>query len=194
MTVIQPTSGDGVSILAPHTRLRGHVTDGGPEALTVELEQTPIRQPFRFPAGSEVAVEWTDPSGVMQLSATVGDAHEHPHPTLVLRLVGLAEPVKRRFHSRVQVELPASAWTLAQPTRRVAGETVDLSTGGAQLRLPDLAPLAASVELWIALPGGPLHVSAGVRWRREPGLVGVEFERISPEEQARLVEFLRGLR
>ena len=195
MTLIMPpTSGGSVSILAPHARLRGHVTGRGHEALTVELEQTAIRRPFRFPAGSQVEVEWTHQHGVMQLTATVGSSRDEPHPTLELQLVGEAEPVERRDNERVSVNLDVSAWTLAQPTRRLTGNTVDLSIGGALLWLPELAPFAATIEARIGLPRKPLQVSAVLLWRRDPALVGVQFERISPDAQARLVDFLHGPR
>jgi len=54
------------------------VTRRGPEALTIELEQTLIRRPFRFAAGSTVDVEWVHALGVMQLSARVAAAREEP--------------------------------------------------------------------------------------------------------------------
>jgi c-di-GMP-binding flagellar brake protein YcgR len=195
MTVIMPpTPGEDVNILAPHARLRGRVTGGRTEGLTIELDQTPIRRPFRLAAGLEVAVEWLHKLGVMQISAKVEGVQADPRPTLTLELVGTPEPIERREHSRVRVQFEVSAWTLAQPTRRLSGSTVDLSAAGSLLLLPDLAPLAALLELAIGLPGQPVHVSARVVWRREPALVGVQFERISPQEQTRLIEFLRTLR
>ncbi len=189
--IAPPRHGDGVSILASHgVPLRGQVTGRWRDALTIELEQTAIRRPFHFAPGSQVELEWIHPLGVMQVTATVESARAEPRPTLEIGLVGEPQPVERREHERVPIELAVSAWTLAQPTRRLAGNTVDLSVGGALLRLPDLAPLAATLELELALPGGSLHVSAGIRWRGEPARVGVEFERVSPEQRARLVDFL----
>lgn len=195
MSVIMPPKpGADVKILAPpNSRLNGHVTGRGPEALTIELEQTLIRRPFRFAAGHEVDVEWVDALGVMQVSARVSEAREEPEPTLELELLGKAEPIERRRHERYPVELEISAWTLHAPTQRLAGNTVDLSAGGALLWLPDLA-LAATLELTIGLPSKRLHASAEIRWRREPALVGIEFMRFPPEEQARLVDFLSQLR
>src|SRR5437763_11763375 len=143
MTVIMPpTPGDEVQILAaPNSRLRGYVIGRGPEALTIELAQMLIRRPFRFAAGSEVEVEWVHELGVMQVHARVGAAREEPEPTLELELVGGAEPIERREHDRSSAELEVSAWSLSQPTKRLTGNTVDLSTGGALLWLQDLAPL-----------------------------------------------------
>jgi len=195
MTLIAPPkTGEDVNILAPHASLRGQVTGRTDDALTIQLEQTPIRRPFRFVAGSEVEVEWLHALGVMQLTATVGSAVEDPCPTLVLRLAGGAEPIDRREHDRIPAELPVSAWSLSQPTRRLEGQTVDLSAGGALLDLPDLAPLAATLQARIDLPSYPLTVGAEVRWRSGNWLVGVQFVQISPEGQAALVDFLRGHR
>jgi hypothetical protein len=193
MTVIMPpTPGEDVQILAPpRARLRGHVTGRGPEALTIELEPTLIRRPFRFAAGSTVDVEWKHKLGVMQQSARVAEAREEPSPTIELELVGAAEPVERRGQDRRSLELRVSAWALAQPTTRLAGNTVDLSVVGALLWLPELAPHAAFLELSIEAPGGPVHASAEIIWRRDPALVGVQFQRMSPDDQARLIEFLR---
>jgi PilZ domain len=179
--IMPPRTGEEVSILAPHsTRLRGQVAAQANGSMTIALEQTPIRRPFHFAAGSEVALEWIDPRGVMQLSAWVAEAQAEPRPTLLLELVGVPEPVERREHGRSAARLEVSVWALAQPTRRLAGTTVNLSAGGALLDVPGLA-----------LPGGPVHASAKIVWRRDPALVGVEFERISPEARARLLDFVR---
>ena len=193
MTVtMSPTPGEDVQILAPrNSRLRGLVTGRGPEALTIELDQTLVRRPFRFAAGHEVGVEWVNERGLMQVSARVAEARPEPEPTLELELLGSPQRVERRKYERQQVELEVWAWTLAQPTRRLDGTTVDLSPAGALLWLPDLAPGVAWIELTIGLPAWRLHTSAGVRRRRDPALVGVDFDRIGAEKQARLVECLR---
>jgi hypothetical protein len=101
--------------------------------------------------------------------------------------------VERREHERFPVELEFTARTLSQPASRLTGNTVDLSPGGALLRLPDLSGLAVSLDLSIALADGPLRATAEVRWPRED-LVGVQFQDMSPDSQIRLVEFLRRLR
>jgi PilZ domain-containing protein len=192
--IAHPTQGDGVSILAPHNaRLRGRIAARDNGSLTVELEETSIRRPFHFGPGAQVALEWIDPRGVFQVTARVDTALDDPLPVLELELIGEPEPVERRETDRANVELQISAWTLAQPTRRLAGNTVNVSARGALVSLPDLAPFAATLELQIALPGGAVHASTSIRWRGEPALVGVEFERISPEQLAQLVEFLREL-
>lgn len=195
MTLISPPKpGEDVNILAPHASLRGHVTGRTDDALTVQLEQTAIRRPFKFAAGAAVEVEWLHALGVVQLAATVGSAVAEPHPTLVLRFDGSAEPIERRGHERVQADLAVSAWSPSQPTRRLEGRTVDISTGGALLHLPDLSPLVATLQVRIDLPRGPITVETEVRWRREPGLAGVQFLRFSPESQAALVDYLRAHR
>lgn len=192
MAIAPPKNGEGVSIISPHTaRLQGHVAARRNGSLTIELEQTPIRRPFHLAAGSPVEVEWIHPLGLMQVSARVEGAREDPCPALEVALVGEPEPVERREHVRFPIGLEVSGWTLTQPTTRLAGRTIDVSAGGAQLSLPELSPFAVTVELSVALPDRPLHVSAIVRWRCEPGIVGVEFARVSPEDRSRLVDFLR---
>lgn len=189
-----PEEGDDVSVLAPlSARLRGLVSARSNQALTVQLAQASVRQPFRFPAGAEVDLEWVEPEALMHSSAVVEAVHEEPAPTLDVALVGSPERVDRREHGRVPVALELSAWTPAQATRRLAGVTVNISPAGALLSLPELAPHAATLELRIMLPTGPVSASAGIRWRGAPGLVGVELVRIAPEQQASLVELLRSL-
>ena len=100
----------------------------------------------------------------------------------------------RRLYDRVPAELAVSAWSLSQPTRLLAGRTVNLGAGGALLRLPDLPPFAASLQARLDLPRERITVGAEVRWREGPGLVAVRFERISPESQAALVNYLCGRR
>lgn len=193
--ILPPSPGDDVHVLAPpNSRLRGQVTDHAAEALTVELDRAILRRPFRFAAGHEVDLEWLDVLGVVHVSARVAEAREEPQPTLELELLGAVQPVERREHTRHSVELKVWAWSLGEPTRRLMGKTVDLSSGGALLWLPELWTAVARIELTIELPGWRLHASAAVRSRREPGLVGVGFERVGDEEQARLAEFLRQLR
>ena len=165
-----PKSGDGVSILAPRiARLRGLVIDRLRDALTIQLDHTTVRQPFHFDRGAQVAVEWIETRGVMQSSATVESAASDPWPTLEVELVGEPAPVDRRRHQRFPVALPVSAWAPAQPTLRLTGHTVDLR---------------------IDLPDGALTVSGSVRWRADPGLVGVRFRRLGLAQQARLAEYL----
>jgi hypothetical protein len=195
LLITPPKPGEDIDILAPHVaRLRGLVTRRGPVSLTVELDHASAGRPFRFIAGSEVAIEWLHPLGLMHLAAKVEVDQIEPKPMLRLEVVGEPGPVERREHTRLPIELGVRAWTLAQPHRRLPGKTLDLSVGGALLSLRELSPFAATVELTIDLPGKPLDVSARVAWRREPTLVGVEFNGIAPEEEARLAEFLRASR
>ena len=106
----------------------------------------------------------------------------------------LEQAADRRVYDRIPAELAVSAWSLSQPTRRLEGWTVNLGAGGALLHLPDLPPLAATLQASIDLPRERITFGADVRWREEPGLVAVQFDRISPESRAALVEYLRGLR
>jgi hypothetical protein len=159
--------------------------------LSIELERHMFRRAHRFEPGSELELEWTAPSGPMHIRARVAAAGPGRAPTVQVEVMGEPEPLERRGHDRGRVTLEVSGWTLAQATRRLAGSTVDLSPSGALLAVPELAAHAATLELQIALPGGPLRASATIRRRAQPGLIGVEFTRIDPEQRARVVEFLR---
>jgi hypothetical protein len=188
-----PKPTDAVRIVTPeNTRLLGHVAAArnGTLTVTLELDRGPIRQPFHLAADAEVVLEWVHSRRLAQMPVVVERTLEEPQPAVELRLAGEPEPVERRLHGRVPVEVEVSAWTLAQPTRRLPGTTINLSAAGALLRIPELAPMAASIDLTIALPEKPIHASARVAWR-EPGIVGVEFTRINAEAQASLVDFLR---
>jgi hypothetical protein len=186
-----PKEGDGINVVAPHARLRGQVAARRNGSVTVELDETSMRESFPIELGSELKLEWIEPLGVMQATARVGDAGNESRAVLELDLVGEPEPVERRGHDRGPVEVDVSAWTLAQATRRLTGTTVNVSPGGALLSLPDLAPHAATLQLQIALPCGVVRATAAIRWRDETGLVGVEFERVDPAHRARLLEYLR---
>jgi hypothetical protein len=188
-----PKPKDAVRIVTPeNSRLLGHVsaTENGTLTVALELDRGPIRKPFDLAAEMEVVLEWVHSRRLAQVSAVVESAEVEPQPAVELRMVGEPEPVERRIHGRVRVEIEISAWTLAQPTRRLPGTTLNLSAAGALLRIPELAPMAATVELTIGLPEKPIHASGRVAWR-EPGVVGVEFTRIGAEAQASLLDFLR---
>lgn len=187
----RPRNGDGVSILAPRTtRLSGQVVDRRRDALTIRVDHDTLREPFRFVPGTQVAVEWRERRTVMQASATVESAASYPVAVLEVELVGAPSPVERRHDRRFPVALPLSAWSPAQPTRRHSGNTVDLSLNGALVSLPELSPTAATVELQIELPDGTVSASGSVRWRAQPGLVGVRFERMSLDHRAQLADYL----
>jgi PilZ domain len=105
-------------------------------------------------------------------------------------LAVVAAPVERRTRLRVAVDLPVAVWSLAQPTRRLEGRALDLSAGGAQLAVEELAPYVATLQLLIGLRSGLIGVTASVCWRRPP-VLGVRFEQIGPADLVRLFEFLR---
>ena len=113
-------------------------------------------------------------------------------PTLT-RNQSLAPALERRRQGRVPIVLRLAAWTLAQPTRRFSGNTVNISAEGGLLWLPGLAPRAVFLEISIAVPVGSVHASAEIIWRRDP-LVGVRFQRVGADDRARLAELLRQLR
>src|SRR5207247_2194056 len=84
------------------------------------------------------------------------------------------------------LEVPFSAWSLVEPTRLLAGTTLNLSGGGALVRLPELPPATSVLDLTLALPEGPLGVRARVVRRDEAGVVALAFDELPREQEARL--------
>jgi CheY-like chemotaxis protein len=74
-----------------------------------------------------------------------------------------------------------------------SGTVIDLSREGCRIRCPDTAPEMKyfQVEIRLDEPQDPLTVNLAVRrWSRDEQL-GVEFIRIEPDQQARLLSVLR---
>ena len=97
----------------------------------------------------------------------------------------------RRAEERRAIVLDVSAWSLAQPTELLRGTTVDLSAGGALLRLPGLSEAAVRLEVRLSLPEHSLAATVNVVRCGPPDLVAVTFETIAPSEHDRLLEFIR---
>ena len=76
-------------------------------------------------------------------------------------------------------------------TPAAVGQILNLSPGGAQFDLG--APLQPGTEVGLAfeIPGGqgPFRVTGRIQWRRE-GKIGLEFTKVSPEDQKRLEDLL----
>jgi hypothetical protein len=103
------------------------------------------------------------------------------------------EFVERRALERTPATLKASVWSPRDLTRRVMGETIDLSTNGCLLHLPGLSPQASLIDIQLELLGKTVSARARVVWREAPDLVGVEFESFAADGQADVVEFRRML-
>jgi hypothetical protein len=101
---------------------------------------------------------------------------------------------ERRASARRPIVVAVCAWSLVQPTRRRMGSTVDLSPGGALLRLPGLSDAAERLEVRLALPDRPLTATARIVRRQPPDHVAVAFESLSPADYERLLEFARTAR
>jgi hypothetical protein len=95
------------------------------------------------------------------------------------------DPTERR-----PLMLDVWAWAAEAPGHLLGGETVELGSADAVLRLPKLAEAASRVTLRIALPDRALLTEARVVRRLPPNLVLVAFDSIEPPEQARLRSFV----
>ena len=97
--------------------------------------------------------------------------------------------IDQRKSPRVSVSLPVyfGNGVIAQ-----SGTVLDISREGCRIRCPDLAPDVKYVQVEIRLdePHGTLTVELAVRrWSRN-GEIGVEFIRMEPDQQARLLSII----
>jgi hypothetical protein len=104
----------------------------------------------------------------------------------------MSQHLDRRVEDRRAIVVDVSAWSLAQPTELLRGTTVDLSAGGALLKLPGLSDAAVRLEMRLALPERPVAATVNVVRRGPPDMVAVTFETIARSELDRLLEFIRG--
>jgi hypothetical protein len=156
------------------------VVEARPGGLTLELEG----EEAAGRGGAELV--WADPRGLARLRGRVWLVQPGTPPKVELRFKHPPELTQRREHVRAQLEVRFSAWSLLEPTRLLAGTTLNLSAGGALVRLPELPPATNVVDLTLALPDGPLAVRARVARRDEDGVVALEFDAVTPEQAARL--------
>jgi hypothetical protein len=91
---------------------------------------------------------------------------------------------------RRPLTLDVWAWAAEAPDQLLGGETVELGTADAILRLPKLTESAERVTLRIALPERALLTEGKVVRRLAPNLVVVAFDSLEPYEQARLRSFV----
>jgi len=159
-----------------------------PGGLTLELEEEEARARR---GGAEVL--WADPRGLARLGGRVWLVQPGTPPKVELRFKRPPELTQRRHHVRAQLEVHFSAWSLLEPTRLLSGTTLNLSGGGALVRLPELPPATNVLDLTLALPDGPLAVRARVVRRDEDGVVALAFDAVTPEQAARLTSLsMRG--
>jgi hypothetical protein len=91
-------------------------------------------------------------------------------------------------------EIDIWAWTADEPTRLLAGRTVDLDPEGAVLRLPSQLDVGTHLTLRIALPDRAALTRATVAEQRPPDLVKVVFDSIDQYERGRIRAFIDGLK
>ena len=107
-------------------------------------------------------------------------------------LVWASSEENLRIDRRVPTALPGIVAHCGEARSVLIG---DLSASGAYVEIPDpdLPPAGAQIQLEIALPGGPIELSALVRWVAEPDMrpvrarppgCGVEF--IGPSREIRM--------
>jgi hypothetical protein len=127
----------------------------------------------------------------MRLPARVEASRSEPTPVIELTVDGAPALAERRTQERVRITLEAAAWSLLDPTRLVAGKTVDLSPTGALIQLPGLSPFTTMIQIRIGLPDRPFMTRARVVRRQEPDLAAVVFHASNLQDQARFADFVR---
>jgi uncharacterized protein (TIGR02266 family) len=100
--------------------------------------------------------------------------------------------VRRTARRTINVEVG-----VASHSNFYQGFTENLSNSGVFVATYAVQPIGAKVDIVLTFPKGEqIHLSGVVRWLREaagehwPGL-GVQFESLSPEAEARVREFIR---
>jgi len=150
--------GEHVWISLPHgrDRLRANVATSGPGTLTLAL--APGSPTLRRRA--RVELDWIDGVSLVQARGRVVSTRAGAPPVVEIRLKGRPEAIERRGQLRVAATLDVRGWSLQDPTRLLAGKTVDLSEGGALLQLPLMPETASTLDLRILLPDGALAAAA----------------------------------
>jgi hypothetical protein len=139
-----------------------------------------------------VELEWVDAEGLARLDGRAWLVREGAAPILEIRYERPPQLIQRRQHLRAELAFPCSAWSLLDPTRLLAGATVNVSGGGALVRLPMLPPAAPYVDLHLELPDGPLDVRGTVLRRDVDDLVALGFDWISHADEERLIGVVLG--
>jgi hypothetical protein len=139
---------------------------------------------------AKVELEWLDAGVLAQVRGRVAAIREGPPPVADIKLRGRPKAVERRSELRVAAALDVSGWSLQDPTRLLAGKTVDLSNSAALLRLPQTPQAATTLDLRIDLPDGPFLALAHVVRRAAEDLVAVVIEPKDPEELERVTDFV----
>ena len=164
----------------------GCVAETRPGGLLVELEA-----PRSLRRRGRVQVEWVDRLGLVRIDGRVTGISSHPRSLVEIEFSGEPELIQRREHMRAPADVTVSAWSLLEPTRRVTGTTVDLSGGGALLRLPGLPRAATLLDVRVALSDRPLAATARIIRQYDPDLVALAWETIGADERERLIEFVQ---
>ncbi|HEX6988639.1 MAG TPA: PilZ domain-containing protein, partial [Bacillota bacterium] len=107
--------------------------------------------------GQRWTIRYFDEFGEYRFGAPVLRVEGPPAFLAWLELPARVEEIQRRSHVRLMVNLPVRLWEEAAKdahARVTAGETVDLSAGGVQVRLNAPPPVAGVYGIEIGLPDG----------------------------------------
>jgi hypothetical protein len=179
--------GENVWITKSGERVRGRVVSSGPGVVSL-VTAMPFQEPMR--PRSRVELEWLDAGGLARIRGRVAAIGAGPPPVAEIKLRGQPKAIERRSELRVSAALDVSGWSLQDPTRLLAGKTVDLSNSAALLQLPMTPEAATTLDLRIDLPDGPFLALGHVVRREAEDHVAVLIEPKDPEELDRVTGFV----
>lgn len=143
-----------------------------------------------LPVGSPVALNVPVGGGWHRLEGWVVGAR----PALAVRLT---PPPDRRQHRRHSVDLEAELEVLGPPgapTTVVAARALDISAGGARVRVAEPVPDGARAFVAISLPGGPPVLALAEVLGLHGDEAHLRFTTISDEQRGRLVLYMSSTR
>jgi uncharacterized protein (TIGR02266 family) len=165
--------------------------DGDPIAFADEVRRIGSRPfPVVVFAGSITAA---DQIGALSAAGVAGYLNEHADAPQILPALAphlFPDSFNRRASARTAVAVPISfraGQTIA------AAQTRDIGRGGLGIQTMDPLPSGTPLSFTVRLPGSGAEISASGRiiWSDRRLGMGLQFEKLSPDAQARLHEFVR---
>ena len=193
---LRPTDGDGVVVQPAAARRGPWSSDDWVEVAVVSNLDTVLRCESRDRravalAGRPVMVELGASEAMVRMPATVRVLVDTPLPVvLAVAATGDLEHLQRRDWVRARVTVPVE---IAVDARHgggsCSGTTVDLSGGGARLRLSGELGAGERAALTLWLPTGPVEVHSRVLEVGD-GTVRLAFDEVPESVCKRLVRFV----
>jgi PilZ domain len=142
-----------------------------------------------FGADAAVTLEIPSARGLVRTDAIVRD--HITRDLVVAEIVQRPALVQRREFVRVAATLPSLLEAIGEDGEPEEGTTIDLSGGGAMLRLRGgRAAAGDAVRVAFELPEEPPVVAIGRVSRSDRDMLSMAFDRIPPSDRERLIRFV----